>query len=89
MQERLKHILKQEGMTGKRLCELLEMTYHNYRRMTMTSKKSAPNWVNAFVIGYYLGKNEDIPVSEIKIEEKPVGEIKKKPGGWKDNFKEE
>ena len=87
MQEKLKDILKREKMTGKNLCERLGMTYLNYRRMTMTSKTSAPNWVNSFVVGYYLGKGEEIPMSIPKIEEKTVAEPKKKSGGWRDRLK--
>lgn len=59
MLDKLKEILKAEGMTGKDLADLLGITYGSYRVGTRKNKTNPPAWVRAFIIGYFLReKNE-------------------------------
>lgn len=57
MIKELKAILRDEGLKGKDLAELLNTEYSTYRSMTRKNREGYPKWVRAFVIGYKLGKS--------------------------------
>lgn len=54
MLDKLKQIIKDEGLNGKDMANLLGIEYDSYRSMTRSSSKNPPRWVRAFVIGYNL-----------------------------------
>ena len=51
MLERYKELLKERGLTGKDMAEMLGLDYSSYRCMTRKSAVSVPKWVISFVIG--------------------------------------
>lgn len=59
MIEKLKQILKAEGLRGKDLAALLDTKYSTYRSMTRKKRRGYPKWVRSFVIGYELGKKNN------------------------------
>ena len=56
MIEEFKKILKAEGITGKEMAELLDITHGSYRSLTRKSATSVPKWVRAGILFYTMGK---------------------------------
>ena len=56
MLDELKKILKDEGVNGRDLSDLLGINYGSYRTSTRTGNKNPPRWVRVFVVAYNLGK---------------------------------
>ena len=56
--QRFKLILKEEGITGKQMAEMLGIGYDSYRSMTRNSASTHPRWVRSFVLAYELSKIE-------------------------------
>lgn len=44
-----KSILKNMGITGREMAELMRMNYNSYRRATMSKAERVPNWVITFL----------------------------------------
>lgn len=53
--EEFKQILKEEGLNGKKFCDMMGINYNSYRTQTQSGKK-VPKWVKSFVFGYKLTK---------------------------------
>lgn len=64
MTEKLKKILKENGITGKNLAEMLNMTYGSYRSLTRKSATNVPKWVRSAIIFYELGRLSNIDVKD-------------------------
>lgn len=64
MLDKLKEILKENGVTGKDLSEMLNMTYGSYRSLTRKSSTHVPKWVRSAIIFYELGRLSNIEVNE-------------------------
>ena len=47
-----KSILKNMGVNGKEMAELMRMNYISYRRATMSKAEKVPNWVITFLIAH-------------------------------------
>jgi len=65
--DKLKILLKEEGMSGQDLAEILGIRYSSYRTMTGKSAKSVPKWANALVLGYKLGRDPDLVCTECEV----------------------
>lgn len=52
-----KKILKDNGLTGKDMAELLGLEYGGYRSIiSRGTDKGSPKWIKAFMLGYKIGK---------------------------------
>lgn len=51
MLEEYKRLLKDRGITGKFMAEMLGLTYGSYRSMTRSGAEEVPKWVIGFVMG--------------------------------------
>lgn len=67
MLEKLKQILKDEGLRGKDLAELMDYDYDTYRSLTRKNKNPIPKWVRSAIIFYDLGRLSDIKVVDAEI----------------------
>lgn len=71
--EKLKILLKEEGMSGQDLARILGIRYASYRTMTGKSAKSVPKWASAMVLGYKLGKDPDLVCTECEVRSNGYG----------------
>ena len=53
-----KKILKECGITGVQMAEILNMKYGSYKYATRKSATTVPRWVCSFVVAYKLKENE-------------------------------
>jgi len=65
--EKLKIILKEEGLSGADLASRLGIKYSSYRTMTGKSVKVVPKWAESFVQGYKLGREIDLLCRECEV----------------------
>ena len=52
--KKFKKILKEEGITGKEMSNIVGVTYGTYRVATMSSSLTTPKWVSSFNFAYEL-----------------------------------
>lgn len=53
-----KEILRDHGMSGGDMADLLGLTHSSYRTLVGGSK-GVPKWVKSFMVGYMLAKKEE------------------------------
>lgn len=64
MIEKFKEILKQEGVKGKDVAEMMQFTYDSYRSLTRKNTPNIPKWVRSAIIFYELGRLSNIEVND-------------------------
>ena len=70
---KLKIILKELGMSGSELADLLGIKYASYRTMTGKSAKVVPKWVTAFVLSWEMARDPDLSCSDCKVRDNGYG----------------